>query len=120
VLADDLDDARELLATALRRESYEVVEARDGAALLATIESLRQAGQTIDAVVADINMPATDGILATRRIRELFPALPIILMTALRDERTLSKAHWAGASAIMQRPFAPAELVALLAELIGE
>jgi CheY-like chemotaxis protein len=118
VVADDSDDAREILVRALRRAGFEVVEARDGRELLATASELSQAGQPLDGVVADIDMPGPDGIEASRRLRHLMPAVPIVLITGLRDERTISRARSAGATAILQRPFESAELTAVLEELI--
>lgn len=118
LVADDLDDARELLAGALRRAAFEVVEARNGQELLAAVSELSRAGQTLDAVVADVDMPVTNGIEAARQLRELMPSVPIVLMTGLRDERTISRARAVGASAILQRPFEPDELLGVLAELL--
>lgn len=118
LVADDLDDARELLAGALRRAAFEVVEARDGQELLALVSELSRAGQALDAVVADVDMPVTNGIEAARQLRELMPSVPIVLMTGLRDERTISRARAVGASAILQRPFEPDELLGVLAELL--
>ncbi|HEX6242472.1 MAG TPA: response regulator [Polyangiales bacterium] len=119
VIADDLHDAREILAAVLQRAGFDVVEASDGRALLAAIEELGRQRRTLDVIIADIDMPGIDGIEAARQARQLAPAVPIVLITGLRDEKTVARASVVGARAIMQRPFDPAELVALLDELIA-
>ena len=76
-LAEDDPDQRELMADALRERGFEVIEAIDGASLLAI---LRRA--TVNLVISDLWMPALTGgdVLLTRR-RE-GDATPFVLITA--------------------------------------
>jgi|GEM_PF-91576 len=84
VLADDDVLLREGLASLLERSGFEVVgKAGDGAQLL---ELVRE--QTPELVVADIRMPptlTTEGLDAARVIREEFPDIAILVLSAHVD-----------------------------------
>jgi DNA-binding NarL/FixJ family response regulator len=84
VLADDDVLLREGLASLLERSGFEVVgKAGDGAQLL---ELVRE--QTPELVVADIRMPptlTTEGLDAARAIREEFPDVAILVLSAHVD-----------------------------------
>jgi two-component system sensor histidine kinase/response regulator len=76
----------------------------------------RLAEHRYDLVLMDMQMPVMDGVTATRRIRgnPAWQALPVIAMTAnaLPAERQLC--FEAGMNDFISKPFAPAELQALL------
>jgi CheY-like chemotaxis protein len=114
VVADDDDDARELMASALRRAGFGVREARDGDELVDTVNE--NANRSL-LVVSDIGMPRTDGISATRVLRTSKPKIPIVLVTAFADGQTLLKAQKAGADFVMQKPLELAELVEVVLDL---
>jgi len=79
LLVDDEDAIQKLLSFPLRRDGYEVIEARDGEAALT-----RFAEEKIDLVVLDLALPKLDGLEVCRRLRA-HSAVPIIMLTA-RDE----------------------------------
>jgi CheY-like chemotaxis protein len=110
VLADDDDEARELAAQALRREGFDVFEARDGEELLQRVTSLRQNGHSVSAVVSDIDMPSCDGLHATLRLRTGSRALPIVLVTGFTNPDIYRAALQAGASTVLSKPIQPNQL----------
>ncbi|HZD18041.1 MAG TPA: response regulator transcription factor [Actinomycetota bacterium] len=66
-----------------------------------------------DVVLMDIEFKGrTDGIEATRRIKEVSPATKVIIMTAHDDDRTLAEAVEAGASGFLGKDEAATELLA--------
>jgi CheY-like chemotaxis protein len=101
VVADDDDDARELMASALRRAGFGVLEARDGEEL---VDVVRQSEGTRMVVVSDIGMPHTDGIAATVALRASKPEVPIVLVTAFADGQTLRRARSSGADRVLLKP----------------
>lgn len=52
----------------------------------------------VDLVLMDIQMPIMDGIEATRRIKEINPAIRIIMLTTFHDYRNIHRSLQAGAS----------------------
>jgi len=79
LLVDDEEAIQKMLSFPLRRDGYEVIEARDGEAALT-----RFAEEKVDLVVLDLALPKLDGLEVCRRLRAQ-SAVPIIMLTA-RDE----------------------------------
>ena len=81
ILAEDDVLLRECLASLLERSGFDVVgQAGDGAQLLAMVRD-----NTPDLVVVDIRMPpthTTEGLDAARVIRDEFPDIAILVLSA--------------------------------------
>lgn len=107
LVADDDDDVLELVAFRLGRAGYRTITARDGREALALAASERP-----DLSVLDVAMPEMDGLEVTRRLREgdETRAMPIILLTALSQERDVRAGIQAGADAYIRKPFSHREL----------
>jgi DNA-binding NarL/FixJ family response regulator len=94
LLADDQRLFREALHSLLASQpDIQVVgEAGDGEQALRLIAELRP-----DMVLMDVQMPVLDGVAATRRIHEQFPACKIILLTTFDDDDYVFEGLRAGA-----------------------
>lgn len=77
LVVDDEQVHRYMLSSMLKEWGWRCVEADDGTTAVAAVEQNRY-----DAVLMDIRMLKMDGREAFRRIHEIQPALPVILMTA--------------------------------------
>lgn len=118
LLIDDEILVLTTLSSALRDAGYEVIEARNGRLGLAAL-----ADESIDIVVTDILMPERDGIEVILEIRMRWPRLKIIAISGGDpndgyDFLPMSKRL--GADRTLTKPFLPAELTALVAELLAE
>ncbi|HXZ43254.1 MAG TPA: response regulator, partial [archaeon] len=79
LVADDEADVRALLARHLRRAGYQVVEAADGAQVVALVRR-----EHLDLALIDVKMPGMDGVAALRALRAdpTTRELPVIMITA--------------------------------------
>ncbi len=94
LLVDDQSLFREGLRTLLEvQPDFQVVgEAANGE------EALRLAATTTpDVVLMDLRMPVMDGVTATRRLRDLFPKVRVIVLTTFDDDETVFDGLRAGA-----------------------
>lgn len=105
LIVDDEPSIREVVSLYLRRAGYSVVVASDGQAALDTLET-----QSPDLVVLDLMLPKVDGWEITRRIREV-SEVPIIMLTARREELDRILGLEMGADDYVVKPFSPRELV---------
>lgn len=64
-----------------------------------------------DVVLMDIDMPGTDGIEGTAKLRLAYPALRIIMLTVLEDDDRIFAAIRAGADGYFLKQTAPMKLV---------
>lgn len=95
LVVDDEPDKRQLLATALQLEGYQVDTARDGEEGLAAIEH-----DPPDLVICDVMMPRMDGFEMVRRVRANPETafIPIIIQSAAnRTSRDLRRGAQVGA-----------------------
>jgi DNA-binding NarL/FixJ family response regulator len=94
LLTDDQSLFREGLRTLLEvQPDFQVVgEAANGE------EALRLAATTQpEVILMDLRMPVMDGVTATRRIRDLFPHIHVIVLTTFDDDETVFDGLRAGA-----------------------
>ena len=100
-VADDDDDTRTLIASALRRAGFDVRESSNGEELL---DAFVARGPARNLVVSDIGMPKCDGIEATIAVKKLAPRTPVLLVTAFADPSILGDARDAGADEVLTKP----------------
>ncbi|GBD20533.1 Sensory transduction protein regX3 [bacterium HR28] len=108
------DDARiaKLLELYLRRDGHTVAIAADGRSALAAFEQERP-----DLVILDLLLPGTHGRDVCRAIR-IRHATPILMLTALDDERDIVEGLDLGADDYVTKPFKPNELLARVRALL--
>ncbi|HEY3922081.1 MAG TPA: response regulator [Gaiellaceae bacterium] len=106
LIAEDETIIRLDLRSLLEAAGFEVCgEARDGA------EAVDLAASTDpDVVLLDVKMPVVDGLEAAARILKERP-LPIVLITAYRDEEITDRAAETGVFALLTKPFREDEVV---------
>lgn len=115
LLVDDEQVMRTSIGEMLRRSGYEVVAAGDGdSALSALAESI-----PIDLVIADYRMPGMDGIQLMRRIKEMHPSLPVVMMTGQGDLESYLHAVGLGVSRYLGKPFGLRDLLRTVQEAVA-
>jgi len=115
LVCDDDDLLVDLLEHRLSARGFDVLVARDGG------EAVAMAGeQHPDAIVLDAMMPVMDGHEVLRRLRSQddTAAIPVIMLTARKQERDILGALELGARDYLVKPFIPEELITRLNRLI--
>jgi len=83
LIVDDEENLRELYRGELTEAGYVVATASTGEEALAMIE---EAGP--DLVTLDVRMPGIGGSAALRKIREIDPGIPVIMLTAYPEYKS--------------------------------
>jgi two-component system KDP operon response regulator KdpE len=112
LVVDDEPQIRRSLQLNLEAKGYEA----------STAESADQALQAIanrkpDVIVMDLLMPGMDGVELTRRVREQ-SRIPIIVLSAIGDERKKVEALEVGADDYVTKPFSMGELLARIKSVL--
>lgn len=105
-IADDEKNIRELIATFLRNDNFDVVDFENGDELLAKFIE-----DPSDMVILDIMMPGTDGLTLCTKLREI-GNVPIIIVSARDSEIDRITGITLGSDDYLTKPFSPMELVA--------
>ena len=111
LIADDLEDNAESLATLFRMMGHEAWTAHDGEAAFRTAASHRP-----EIILLDLGMPKVDGYEACRRIRgqPWGSRVMIIALTGWGQEEDRRRTHQAGFDAHLVKPVDPAALMRLV------
>jgi adenylate cyclase len=109
LIADDNEDNRDILATQLADQAYELLQAGDGEEALAAARN-----QLPDLILLDIMMPKLDGVEVCRQLKDDagLPFMPVILVTAKSDTRDVIIGLEAGAVEYLTKPIDQIAVVA--------
>lgn len=106
LIVDDSAPHARMVADALETGGFETLVATSSAAAIAMFLETRT-----DAVILDVLMPHMDGYDVCARIRD-FSDVPIIMLSALRNEAEIVQGLNAGADDYVTKPFNVGELIA--------
>ena len=101
LVVDDDPSMRLLLRQTLEQDGHVVEEAEDGETGLAMFERWAP-----DVVLLDANMPGMDGFTVCAQLQKRLTAVsvPIVMVTALQDESSITRAFEAGATDYVTKP----------------
>lgn len=108
LIADDEAHIRELVATTLGIEQYEIYEAKNGK------EALDKAREIVpDLMLLDVGMPIMDGIEVCRQLKAepATDGIHIIMLTAYGQSDDKAQGTLAGADDYFIKPFSPTALL---------
>jgi CheY-like chemotaxis protein len=116
LIADDDPAIRDLLAYKFRLAGLRAITAADGDEALRKVEEHRP-----DLAILDRLMPRLDGVAVLQRLRARPETknLPVIFLTAMRQERDILQGFRLGAADYVIKPFLPEEVLARGLRLLG-
>jgi two-component system response regulator PilR (NtrC family) len=100
LVVDDEDSIREFLEIMLKKENYEVTTAEDG---LKAKEIL--AKKSFDMVISDMQMPNMTGIELLKHVKESYPDIVFMIITAFGTTESAVDAMKMGAYDYVTKPF---------------
>lgn len=109
LVVDDEADIRALLRIILTKAGFEVLEAADGAQLLAAFN-----GPQPDLALLDLKLPDSDGLTLLPQIKKAWPDTEVVMLTGHGSLDTAVQAIKLGAYDFQQKPFDPKALLVSL------
>ncbi|MDA3866333.1 MAG: PAS domain S-box protein [Salinivirgaceae bacterium] len=113
LVVEDEDTNYHLLKEMLKKRNFRIFRAHDG---LEAVEIANE--EHLDLILMDIQLPKIDGYEATRRIRTVFPDLPIIAQTAYANYNDVVKSLDAGCSDFIAKPIKMKKLLTMIDKYI--
>src|SRR5438552_9319416 len=100
LIVDDEQTVRDVLAEYFTEQGYAVGTAESGLDALKVLETFRP-----DLVLLDIRMPGIDGVETLKRLRQVAPAVSVIMVTANEDVALARATLKIGAVDYVSKPF---------------
>lgn len=114
VIVDDSLVARLSMKGILKETGLGITEAGSGEAVL---EQLAE-GSMPDLVFLDLTMPGMGGVETLRAITASHPSLPIVVVTADIQERTIETVKGLGAAAVVRKPADKVEILSAVERIL--
>ncbi len=116
LVADDAEGQRLVLEMLLSVDGYDVVTVGDGKEAL---EYLKE--HTPDLAILDVRMPHMSGLDVCHRMKRIprLKDVPVLILTALRDEETMTHARMAHADSVVFKPLEGKDFRATVRELLA-
>ena len=111
---DDMSMERCRLRQLVEREGHDFIDAANGLEALALIGERRP-----DCILSDLMMPEMDGFALLAVLQERGNRIPVIVLTADRQESTRAECERLGAVAVLHKSWDPQALAALLREQLA-
>lgn len=106
LIVDDEEALRYFAANRLAHAGWQVSEAESGRAALALLKI-----NPCDVLLLDLRMGEMDGLSVMRKVKQRWPDLPVIIMTAYASVDSAIEAVRQGAFDYLRKPCAAAELL---------
>ncbi len=107
LIVDDEPQVRNIVATYLERDGFQVRTAQDGEEALAAIRAKRP-----DAMVLDLMLPKINGLVVLQTLREGGDDVPVIVLSARGQEHERVAGLELGADDYLAKPASPREIAA--------
>lgn len=100
LVVDDEAAMRRNVLDILSRPGLRILEAEDGAQAFDTLRN-----EEVDVLLLDVRLPDVDGIEALKKIKGIYPDMPVVLFTAFSTSERIMEAMGRGAYDYLEKPF---------------
>ncbi|WP_130392443.1 response regulator transcription factor [Cupriavidus agavae] len=111
---DDDESVRSSLVLLLRSQGFDSRGYASGEAFLEATDAMESR-----CLVVDVGLKGMSGIELQARLRSLKSTVPIIFISAHRDDETIRRAHAGGGRDFLVKPFSEATLLASIDRLLN-
>jgi two-component system, cell cycle sensor histidine kinase and response regulator CckA len=113
LVVEDEEGVREVAERMLQDIGFETIGAEDGRHAL---DLMDEVGDRVTAVLLDLSMPRMGGAETFRRLREMKPDLPILMMSGYTEQVVAPQFtnSGPGTTGFLQKPFLAEDLIAVL------
>lgn len=115
LIVDDEENLRKTICKILEKEAFEVTAASSGEEALQFLEA-----GAFDLAFVDLMMPGMDGMTLLGEIRQIYPEMPVLILTANATLDSAIEAVRQGARDYLIKPADPPLIVARVKELLKE
>ena len=115
LIVDDSKTAADTICSLVERRGHVAHVAYDGESALQVLER-----ETIDVLVTDLKMPKMDGMQLLKRVRELWPEVVVIVVTAFGSVEAAVEAMKSGAFDFVTKPLDNNELQVKLQKAVAQ
>lgn len=99
LVVDDENEICDFLKTFFEERDFEVRTANSGEMAILAVEKLMP-----QVVLLDVHMPGMDGMTALKEMKKRFPAIKVIMVTALETREKIEEALRLGADNYITKP----------------
>ena len=119
ILEDD-PLVRSLITRNLTTQGFEVCETPEGSETIRRYQESMDQGRTFDLVVLDLTIPnGLGGVRTMERLRQMDPNVLAIVSSGYSDDPVMAKPAAYGFSAVLPKPYEPADLLRLVKSVLN-
>lgn len=115
ILVAEDNDSNFILMTYILKKYYQYDRAKNGQEAVEMVDKTKY-----DIVLMDIKMPVMDGLEATKAIKEKYPDLPVVALTANAFDSDRQLAFDAGCNDFLSKPVSSEACLQTIKNLVGE
>jgi len=117
LIADDEETVRTVAARMLERLGFSAVLTHDGRE---AVEKFRAEPDRFTFVLLDLTMPHLDGEETFRQLRQIRPAVRVVLTSGFNQQEAVTRFTGKGLAGFIQKPFELTKLMQVVRSVVGE
>ncbi len=117
IIVEDDEAGYQYFESLLKKTGIRIVWIRNGVEFVNYVES---EDHPADIILMDILIPLKNGIDATRFVKEKYPQIPVVIVTAYASREIREKSYMAGCDAYLTKPILPHTLLKTVGEFLDK